>query len=164
MVASAIGTKAGERLIPQNYKPSSKFKFGNRRPQFAAERPSQVDRALGSVWPKHRREAGRVPLAWALTATLSAATKPSLSRGLDPGQVQGPSHSTLRPERPHGSGRPGQGRRRPAAGGPQSGPYKARNPLLTAEAAASGARPPSWCQGSAVPVCRVPVTKTRISD
>ncbi len=36
----------------------------------------------------------------------------------------GPSHSALRLERPHGSGRPGQGRRRPAARRPQSGPTR----------------------------------------
>jgi hypothetical protein len=80
------GTKAGERLIPQSYnlKPSSKFKFGNRRPQL------QLNGPLRSIGPWAREpvgepEAETPPGGQAIPTGVgahgNAATKPSLSMG-----------------------------------------------------------------------------------
>ena len=78
------GTKAGERLIPQSYKPSSKFKYVNRLPQL---QPNGPLRSIGP-WarsPVGEPEADTSPGGQASPTCVgahgNAATKPSLSRG-----------------------------------------------------------------------------------
>ncbi len=78
------GTKAGGRLIPQSYEPSSKFRVGNRRPQL------QLNGPLRSIGPWAREPVGEpeaeTPPGGQASPTGvgdhgNAATKPSLSRG-----------------------------------------------------------------------------------